>query len=191
MRAVLIWAALAVALAAPLALAAASPLLAWRQPVYVAAGVSGVAALGLMLVQPLLAAGALPGLSAPRARRAHAWLGAALLGAVAVHVGGLWVASPPDVVDALTFTSPTPFSDWGVAAMWALVAAAVLAARRRRLPPRLWRFGHRGLVAAAVAGTVVHALLIEGTMETVSKLALCALVLAALGAALSRRRAWR
>jgi hypothetical protein len=35
------------------------------------------------------------------------------------------------------------------------------------------------LAIVIVTGSVVHALLIEGTMETVSKAALCALVLAA------------
>ena len=35
------------------------------------------------------------------------------------------------------------------------------------------------LAIVIVAGSVVHAVLIEGTMETVSKAALCALVLAA------------
>ena len=35
------------------------------------------------------------------------------------------------------------------------------------------------LAVVIVAGSVVHAMLIEGTMETVSKAALCALVLAA------------
>ena len=35
------------------------------------------------------------------------------------------------------------------------------------------------LAVVIVAGGVVHAMLIEGTMETVSKAALCALVLAA------------
>jgi hypothetical protein len=35
------------------------------------------------------------------------------------------------------------------------------------------------LAIVIVAGSVVHAMLIEGTMETISKAALCALVLAA------------
>jgi len=40
------------------------------------------------------------------------------------------------------------------------------------------------LVVVIVAGTVAHALLIEGTMETVSKAVLCGLVAAATGKAL-------
>ena len=63
-RVTLIWAALAAAVCVPIAAAAASPLLAWRGPVYILAGFAGIIALGLMLVQPLLIGGYLPGLSA-------------------------------------------------------------------------------------------------------------------------------
>ena len=91
------------------------------------------------------------------------------------------MTSPPDVIDALLIRSPTPFSAWGVAAMWALFAAALLASlrHRQRIRPRIWRLGHSALVAVVVAGSVVHAMLIDGTMGTVSKAALCALALAA------------
>lgn len=180
-RAILIWAALAAALAVPVAVAAASPLLAWRDPIYVAAGFAGVVAMALLLLQPLLAGGYLPGLPGRRGRRLHAWVGAGLVAAVAVHTLALWLTSPPDVVDALLFRSPTPFSAWGVVAMWAVFAAALLAALRRRLRlrPMVWRLGHVSLAAVVVLGSVVHAMLIEGTMGMVSKAALCALVLAA------------
>ena len=101
-KATLIWAALATAICVPIAFAAASPLLAWRGPVYILAGFAGIVALGLALVQPLLIAGYLPGLSAYRGRRVHHWIGGALVVAVVVHVGGLWITSPPDMIDALT-----------------------------------------------------------------------------------------
>jgi MFS family permease len=180
-RVALIWAALAAAICVPVAAAAASPLLAWRGPIYILAGFAGILALGLMLVQPVLAGGYLPGLSAWRGRRAHRWIGGALVAAVVIHVGGLWITSPPDMIDALLFTSPTPFSPFGVIAMWAIFAVALLAALRRRLGlrPRTWRIAHMSLAAVIVAGGVVHAILVEGTMETVSKAALCALVLGA------------
>ncbi len=180
-RVTLIWAALAAAVCVPIAAAAVSPLLAWRDPIYILAGFAGIAALGLMLVQPLLIAGYLPGLSAYRGRRAHYWIGGALVVAVVVHVGGLWITSPPDMIDALLFASPTPFSPWGVIAMWAIFAVALLAALRRRLGlgPRQWRIAHMLLAVVIVVGSVVHGMLIEGTMETMSKAALCALVLAA------------
>ena len=59
----LIWVAFAAAVCVPIAAAAASPLLAWRDAVYILAGFAGIIALGLMLVQPLLIGGYLPGLS--------------------------------------------------------------------------------------------------------------------------------
>jgi len=178
-RVALIWAALATAVGVPIAAAAASPLLAWRGPVYILAGFAGIIALGLVLVQPLLIGGYLPGWQGYRGRRAHHWIGGALVVMVVVHVGGLWITSPPDMIDALLFTSPTPFSPFGVIAMWAIFAVALLAALRRRLGLRTWRIAHMSLAVVIVAGSVVHGMLVEGTMETVSKAALCALVLAA------------
>jgi predicted ferric reductase len=175
----LIWAALAVAICMPIALAALSEQLAWRDAIYILAGFAGMIALGLLLVQPLLIAGYLPGLAGYRGRRVHHWIGGALVAAVVVHVTGLWITSPPDMIDALTFTSPTPFSPFGVIAMWAIFAVAVLAAIRRRLGLRTWRIAHMSLAAVIVVGSVIHVMLIEGTMETISKAALCALVLAA------------
>jgi len=178
-KATLIWAALAAAIGVPLALAATSELLAWRGPVYILAGFAGIIALGLTLVQPLLIAGYLPGLPALRGRQTHQWIGGALVVAVVVHVAGLWITSPPDMIDALLLTSPTPFSPFGVIAMWAIFAVALLAALRRRLglSPRTWRIAHLSLAVIIVIGGAVHAMLVEGTMEMVSKAALCAIVL--------------
>ncbi len=181
LRAVVIWAALAAVLAVPLAVAARSPLLAWRDPVYIAAGLAGVVALGLLLLQPLLAGGYLPGLRMRLGRRVHAWVGAGLVAALAVHIGALWLTSPPDVVDALLLRSPTPFSAWGVIATWAVLTSALLAVLRGRLRWRLmvWRLCHIGLALVIVLGSVVHAMLIDGTMGLMSKAALSALVVAA------------
>lgn len=191
-RSLLIWAALVIAVLVPLALAVASPLLAWRQPVYIAAGFAGIAAMILLLVQPLLIGGYLPGLGGPRGRRVHRWVGGLLVASVVIHVAGLWITSPPDVIDALTFTSPTPFSAWGVIAMWAVFAAALLAALRKRLHlrPRNWRLAHTGLVSVTVIGSVVHALLIEGTMEPLTKAVLCVLVVAATMKVIADLRVW-
>lgn len=191
-RTAAIWAVLASAIAVPIAAASMSPLLAWRSPVYVAAGFAGIVAMALLLVQPLLIGGYLPGLDARRTRRIHRAIGVGLVAAVATHVVALWITSPPDAVDALMFESPTPFSDWGVIAMWAVFATAALAALRRRLRlrPRTWRLAHMACAAVIVAGGVVHALLVEGTMETVSKATLCAVVVLAtvkLGADLRMR----
>jgi MYXO-CTERM domain-containing protein len=97
------------------------------------------------------------------------------------------------MIDALLFVSPTPFSPFGVIAMWALFAVALLAALRRRLGlrPRTWRVAHMILVVVIVAGGLVHAMLVEGTMETVSKAALCALVLVATIKVMADLRVWR
>lgn len=192
MRKGLIWAALLLALAVPFAFALTSPLLAWREPIYIAAGVAGVISMALLLVQPLLAGGLLPSISEARARKMHRWSGGLLLGAVVAHVIGLWLTSPPDVVDALLFVSPTPFSAWGVIAMWAVFAASLLAALRHRLRlrPKVWRLIHTSLVSVIAMGTVVHAVLIQGTMESVSKGVLAALILAVLGKVIWDRRVW-
>jgi len=178
-RAILVWVVLAAAIGVPIAAAAMSPLLAWRGPIYILAGFAGIIALGLVLFQPLLIGGYLPGLAGRIGRRAHHWIGGALVVAIVIHVAGLWITSPPDMIDALTFTSPTPFSPFGVLAMWAIFAVALLALFRRRLGPRRWRIAHMALAVVIVAGGVVHAMLIEGAMETLSKAVLCALVAAA------------
>lgn len=192
-HAALIWTGLALAVLVPLVAAANSPLIAWRDPIYVVAGLAGVAALSMLLLQPLLAGGLLPGMSLISSRQVHRWVGAALAASVAIHVGALWITSPPDVVDALLFVSPTPFSVWGVIAMWAVFASALLAALRHwlRLRPQLWRVLHTSFAMIIVVGSVVHAILIEGTMEVISKTALCALVLIATGHVILRLRAWK
>lgn len=191
-RVILIWTAFAIIVAVPIAAAAASPLLAWRDPVYIAAGFAGIIAMALMLFQPLLVGGYLPGLAGLRGRYAHRWIGSILVVAVLVHVAGLWITSPPDVVDALLFASPTPFSVWGVVAMWAVFAAALLAASRRQFRKRLriWRLAHTSFIIVTVIGSVVHALLIEGTMETVSKVAFSVLVVAATAKVVTDLRVW-
>ncbi len=192
-RAVLVWAGLAMVISVPLAIAAASPLLAWRDPVYIASGFAGILALGLVLLQPLLAGGRLPGLPARPGRLIHRWAGAGLVVMVVAHVGGLWLTSAPDVIDALLFQSPTPFSVWGVIAMWAAFAAALLAILRGplRIRPRIWRLGHSGLAVVIAVGSVIHAMLVDGAMGPWSKAALCLLVLAALIKVLADLRTWK
>ncbi|WP_298838103.1 ferric reductase-like transmembrane domain-containing protein [uncultured Roseobacter sp.] len=182
------WLVLAAVIFVPIGAAVASPLLAWRDPVYIIAGFAGIFSLALLLVQPLLIGGDLPGLKAMRGRLGHRLTGACVIIAVLIHVGGLWITSPPDVIDALLFASPTPFSAWGVVAMWALFATGVLAVLRRRagIRPRIWRIIHLSLVIVIVAGTLAHALLIEGAMEPWTRLVLCLAVLLAVVRALIR-----
>lgn len=176
-RAFMIWTASGLSIILPLVLAASSEYLAWRDPVYIVAGFAGIFALCIVPLQPLLVRGWLPGLRLPVARRLHRIVGALLVATVVVHVAGLWVTSPPDIIDALLFRSPTPFSLWGVSAMWALFAAALLVGFRRHLPSRAWRLSHSGLAAIVVIGGAIHALLIEGTMEPISKSLLCGLAI--------------
>ena len=77
--------------------------------------------------------------------------------------------------------------------MWAAFAAVFLGLARRRLALRfrVWRLGHTSLAAVTIMGSVVHAMLIEGTMEVMTKTALCVLVVVASAAALVRLRVWQ
>jgi predicted ferric reductase len=77
--------------------------------------------------------------------------------------------------------------------MWAIFAVALLALLRRRLRlrPRTWRLSHMALAVVIVAGSVLHAVLIEGTMETMTKAALCLLVLAATVKVMVDLQVWR
>ena len=192
MRKFLIWAMVLAVVVVPVVLAANSPLLQWRQPVYIVAGFAGVLGLTVMVLQPLLAGGYLPGVPALKGRRVHRWTGAAIVVLVVVHVAGLWITSPPDVVDALLFASPTPFSIWGVLTMWLIFATGVLAALRRSLKirPMTWRRGHTMVAVLIVVGTALHAVLIEGTMEPISKAVLCLAVLAATVKVIVDLRIW-
>lgn len=187
-----IWAAVCAALLVPVAAAVFSPLLQWRQPIYIVAGFAGIVGFALMLLQPLLAGGYLPGVPALKGRRVHRWVGAGIVALVVLHVGGLWLTSPPDVVDALLLRSPTPFSVWGVLVMWLIFATATLAVLRKRLGvrPMTWRRAHTALAVLIVAGTGLHAVLIQGTMETVSKYALFALALGATVKVILDLRIW-
>ncbi len=188
----LTWGVFACVIAIPVVAAAMSPQLAWRRPAYILAGFAGILSMVFLLVQPMLAGGYLPGMSGYRRRQIHRIVGSVLLVAVVVHVVGLWFTSPPDVIDTLLFRSPTAFSAWGVVAMWAVFAAALIAFSRRKLRLRLrsWRLIHMTFAVVTVVGSVVHALLIEGTMETVTKVLLCVLVVLITAKLASDLRLW-
>jgi predicted ferric reductase len=76
--------------------------------------------------------------------------------------------------------------------MWAVFASAFLVVLRRCLRLRLhtWRVVHKALAAVIVVGSVVHALLIQGTMEAVTKAALSALILVATVKVVVDLRGW-
>ena len=61
---------------------------------------------------------------------------------------------------------------------------------RRRMRPRTWRICHTAIVVVIVATSVAHAMLIQGTMGTVSKAVLCVLVLGALAKVIADLRVW-
>jgi predicted ferric reductase len=187
-----VWTVALAVIAFAIGVAARSPLLAWREPIYIIAGFAGIIAMGLLLVQPLLASRSTLTMTQARKRRLHRWVGGALVFAVVIHVVGLWITSPPDVIDALLFTSPTPFSAWGVIAMWAVFAAAGMAAFRKRLSLRLrtWRMLHTCFVFIVVVGSAVHAALILGTMGIISKALLCLLAVLALVKTVWELKCW-
>lgn len=178
----LIWVVLSLAVGGPLALAAQSELLQWRDPVYIGASFAGIAAMGLFAVQPLL-----PGMRGLAPRRLHRVMGPLIGLLVLAHVGSLWLTSPPDVIDALLFASPTPFSVYGVVAMWAVLITAILAVYRKHLGPRRWRRTHAVLVVIIIGGTIPHVLLIDGTLALWSKTVLSGFI--ALSVAFSLYRA--
>lgn len=176
---VAVWLVLLLAMLIPVGLSLLSPLLEWRDPIYIVAGGAGVISLSLLLVQPLLAAKLLPNMSTRLSRKVHQTLGLVLVLLVIIHVVALWITSPPDVIDALLFVSATSFSKWGVIAMWTLFASALLALLRPKLPLQLnaWRVLHKSLAVIIVITSVIHAIQIDGTMEVISKTVLCAVIL--------------
>lgn len=172
----LVWAAVLLIAASPVAVAAASPLLRGRDLVWVFGGMAGVVALSLLFVQPLLASAWLPG---TRGRTGIAWhrlTGALALGLVLAHVGGLYVYSPEDIADALLLVAPTPFSLYGVTGLATLSLAALVGFSRRRvrLPPGVWRGLHLCIAAVAACASVIHAWMIEGAMGEITKGMVCA-----------------
>jgi predicted ferric reductase len=186
----LIWAGLTSVMAVPVVIAATSPYLAYRNLPYLVGGFAGILCLSLFVIQPLLAAGYLPGLSHAKERKWHHWVGASIVVCVVLHVAGLYLASPPDILDALLLVAPTPFSVYGVVAMWGTLATAILVGLRQRLRLRYpaWTLLHNALAVVVVAATVIHATQIEGAMEIVSKWVLCVAAVTATAVALLHLR---
>ena len=188
MMTVAVWLLLAACTLVPVGLAAASPLQASREALWIFGGMAGVVALALLLVQPMLAAGLLPGSSILTARRWHRWIGATIVSAVILHVVGLYLYSPDDISDALLLVSPTPFAVYGVVGLVGVIVTALLVVVRSRSGLRYvtWRIVHNAVSLVVVMSSVVHAMLIEGAMGFVSKAILCVLVIAAAMIALIR-----
>jgi predicted ferric reductase len=170
----------------PLGIAAASPLLASRDAMWIVGGMAGVVALALLFLQPVLISGFLPSLHGSRERRWHRWIGTVVVLLVLLHVVGLYVTSPDDIADALFLVSPTPFAVYGVLGLAGVILTACLACVRTRLSRRTWQIVHTILAMAVVIGSIVHALLIDGVMGDTSKLVLCIFLSVATAAAVRK-----
>ena len=152
-----LWVLLGLIVLLPFIQAAMSPLQLSRNPAYIIGGLAGVAALAMLLIQPLFAAGYMPGVHRLRQQRWHRWIGATFGLALLVHIGGLYLTSPDDVSDALLLVSPTPFSVYGVIGLWSAVATIllVLIRRRMRLGVSAWKIVHNILGLVVVVASVV------------------------------------
>ena len=106
----LFWLLLLAVVGVALVAALMSPLLQYRSPVYIVAAFAGVIAMVLLLFQPLLAAGYLPGLVLRQGRRIHRYVGSGLVLMIILHVAGLWITSAPDAVSYTHLTLPTIYS---------------------------------------------------------------------------------
>lgn len=177
---ILLYCILATLLAGPVVVAATSPLLSGREAVYIVGGMSGVVALALLLLQPILASGYLPSISTIKSKAWHRRIGLLLVLAIALHIVGLYLTSPDDLMDALLLISPTPFSLYGVVGMWAIIVTTLLVVLRSHLSWRhtLWKIVHNILACIVVVTSVTHALMIDGAMGYRSKLILCIAIIA-------------
>lgn len=177
---IIVYCILAGLVAGPVAVAATSPLLSGREAVYIVGGMSGVIALALLLLQPILASGYLPSISSVKSKTWHRRIGFLLFLAIALHIVGLYLTSPDDLIDALLLISPTPFSLYGVVGMWAIIVTTLLVALRSNLSwhHTLWKLVHNVLGCIVVVASVTHAMMIDGAMGYRSKLILCISIIA-------------
>jgi predicted ferric reductase len=177
------WAVLLLLIVGPIVVAAFSPLLKSRELIYVIGGLSGVVALSLLLVQPLLAIGYLTSVSLIKQRRWHQWSGTLLVVSIALHIAALYITSPDDITDALLLRSATPFSVYGVIALWGVLLIAMLVAFRSKIkiPIKRWKTIHAIIAAISVVASIIHALWIQGAMGAVSKWVLCGTIVFATG----------
>lgn len=183
MSALVNWALIIFLVGVPVLVAVFSPLLDSREAIYRVGGLAGVAALALLLIQPLLAIGYFKTISRIRQRRMHLWTGALLVLAVFMHIYALYLTSPDDMMDALFLRSATPFSIYGFIGMMGIVLITILVTLRKKIniPFKWWKVLHATVGVLVVLASVVHALWIQGTMGTVSKWMLCGTILIATG----------
>lgn len=176
----LIWLGLLVVMTLPVAMATRSPYLPFRSSIYVLAGFAGIICLSIFVLQPLLSTNHLP-LHPIQTRRLHRIVGTSVLILAIMHVAGLYLTSPPDVIDALLLRAPTLFSVFGVVAMWGIILTVLIAKLRRTLPANIWRATHRTLSTLVIFATLIHALQIQGMMEPITKWIISIAVLLSIG----------
>ena len=178
--ALVLWAGLVVAMVAPVLIAAGSPYLAYRNLPYIVGGFAGIVCLSLFVIQPLLAAGYLPGVPSPGSADGTAGSARRSSLCVLLHVGGLYLTSPRTRSMRCCWSRRRRSRSTACWRCGASSATAVLVALRRRSGLRYatWFFIHNALALVVVVATVIHALQIEGAMETLSKWLVCLAALA-------------
>jgi predicted ferric reductase len=87
------------------------------------------------------------------------------------------------MTDALLLRSATPFSIYGVIALWGVLLIALLVAFRSKIkiPIKKWKTLHAVIAAIVVVASIIHALWIQGAMGTMSKWVLCGTIVFATG----------
>ncbi len=180
----LIWIPVGVVIGLPVLLAAFSPYLAFRSTTYIVAGFSGILCLSLFVLQPLLPLNTL-NIHPVRARWLHRVIGLSVVALTLIHVGGLYLTSPPDVIDALLLRAPTLFSVFGVFALWGVILT--LAITIFRIRTQTWRIIHQTISSLVIIATAIHALQIEGAMEPVTKWVVCVAAVFATALAVIKR----
>jgi len=162
-----IWAAAAVLLALPPAVALTDPHLAGQPAALVISTAAAAFAVSALALQPLLAgSGRL---------RWHRVLGGVALTLVLVHLGGLFVVGAEDTLFALSLDGPTR-GRMATLATAALIAVVALGVLRRRLPMSgpTWRILHGFLAALVIGLGFGHAVLTDGALDGVGTLLLLA-----------------
>jgi predicted ferric reductase len=157
-RTLVLGAAAAVAVGAPLTLALTDRHLAGASAALVIATATGTLAASALAIQPLLAR--------HRQITRHQVLGSIVFGLVLVHVGALFVESPEDTWFALSPDGPTR-ARMALFATIALFGVVTLGALRTRLPiaAATWRLLHAYLAVVVIALGIGHAVLTDGALD--------------------------
>jgi 3-phenylpropionate/trans-cinnamate dioxygenase ferredoxin reductase subunit len=179
-----VWAAAAVLLALPPAVALTDPHLRDQPAALVISTAAAALAVSALVLQPLLARGG--------RLKWHRVLGAVALGLVLVHLGGLFVVGAEDTLFALSLDGPTR-GRMATLATVALIAVVILGVLRAKLPMAgtTWRVLHGFLAGMVILLGFGHAVLTDGALDgvgTVLLLAFGAVALLGVASAYAARR---